>query len=207
MEDTQHNIFIKPNPLLSIKPLEEIKKQEPVPKKIEEEDIDVPELEEDEKDAIFMKPEPVIEEKKEETVELKVEKKKKRPLTEKQKAHMARMREAKAKKRIEKKKSIEPVQPIKKPPSSKPQEIPPPNYLNNQAYMEQFFKNMGMFMDSYNKLNSIKEQQKKSASKPVEKLKALNKATKIIEEDDTPTYIDWLKPQVMYENYKNPFGT
>ena len=216
MDDTQQNFKTREMPsILQVKPVEQLKPQKII--KVDENssgdeftDSDS-EIEDLKQDEIFKKP-----------VE---QPKKKKQLSERQKAHMKKMNEARKRKNLERKQKlnsqkkvpvkqapkkqvpVQPVQPVKqdftghKPAGTKT--------LSNQEYLQQFFNNMNMFMDSAQKLQKLKPnngqpnptmQPKKNYKKNVPK--APQKQTKT---SNDSYYVDFLKPKVSY-NYKNPFG-
>jgi len=203
--------------ILNIKPIEELEKVEPKEPEPEPEqetkpdqayDDMEPDIEDLKKDEIFMRPEKP--------------KKKKKELSERQKAHMARLNQLRierlAKKKKEKeakeaKKKPKPVKPFQKAaptpapaPTPTPAQAPAqaPNFdLNqsNQAYMNQFFNNMNMFMESYNKLNSIKQKQQPPAT-PVQTVRKTIK--KPVQKPTRVAQPNFRTPVVPH--YKNPWG-
>lgn len=217
MEDTNQNIITNEKPsILDIKPVENLEKVVNV-EPVKEEPIEMEDLKDDD---IFVKP------------QVKP-KKKKREISERQKAHMKKMNEIrrqKAQQRKQEKAKSKP-QPKLPPktevrPERKDEPVDPINRagfsghkgtMSNQEYMQQFFSNMNLFMDSYNKLNALKKPQstpqqiprkdhfedmkpqKKQQQKPKPKPKPQPK-------QEGSYYIDFLKPNVNYGNYKNPFG-
>lgn len=208
MEDTNNhfNTSAKPS-ILDIKPIEEQPK-EVIAEAPKEEDLEVPEIKED--DAIFVKP---------------VKKTKKKVISERQKKHLENMRrkrqekaelkrQEKAKQQINKKKS-EPIPIPKKdnfkdlrPIEQKPKTIQRPKQgLSNEEYLKQFLGNVNLLMDTVGKINknrqfnpSIPHELKKTSSKKVQKPK------NVVPLYDKPQSIDWTKSEVLYKNYKNPFG-
>jgi len=207
MEDTNQNITSKPQPaILDIKPVEHLEKvvevQRPEPP-------DEEELEDLKDDDIFIKPQK--------------ENKKKKVLSERQKAHMEKMRLARKKKLEEKNKTkpkkVEPKNVPLPPPKTEVREAPAQNFtghghnMSNQEYMKQFFNNMNMFMESYNKLNEVKAKKPSSNPQPIPqkdhfkdmKPKKKVKETPPPKNTDCSYSIDFLKSSVGY-NYKNPFG-
>lgn len=201
MEDTQQGIVTNDRPsVLDIKPVQELEKVVEVTNK---ETIDMEELEDLKDDDIFIKP--------------KTQKpKKKKVISERQKAHMKRMNEIRKQKREEKKKAKKPPLPpkteVRKPVETKQEFTGHKGSMSNQAYMKDFFNNMNMFMDSYNKLEKTRKPQSapQSAPQPVVKHAPL-KRTKTMKppqkvENNASYSIDFLKPNVQYKNYKNPWG-
>ncbi len=213
MEDTNNHIMTKSVPgILDIKPVEELQGVQ----KVEEKEQDLPEIEDATPKDIFIRPasKPV---------------KKKKQLSERQRAHLQRLREMKVIKKQEREKKKaeqlkkESMNNIKKPlpePApeiQKPQlqrqptatTVPQPNKLSNQQYMSEFFSNMNMFIEAANKYTDLKTAKTKSPPiTPPEqrKPKAVPKAVKQQEPNhDDSYYVDFLKPQVGYD-YKNPFG-
>ncbi len=76
---------------------------------------------------------------------------------------------------------------------------PKPRGMSNKEYMKEFFSNLNLFMESYNKLNSSKSnvQVKTSNNKKVES------CTKPKEE---PINVSFRTPLVSYRNVRNPFN-
>lgn len=202
MEDTNQNIMTKPQPaVLDIKPVEHLEKvvevKRPEPPEEEMEDL--------KDDDIFIKPQKEV-------------KKKKKVLSERQKAHMEKMRLAR-KKKLEEKNKSKPKKAEPKPPPKTEVREPQQNFtghggnMSNQEYMKQFFNNMNMFMDSYNKLNEVKAKRPTSNPQPIPekddfkdmKPKKQVKPKAQPKNTDCSYSIDFLKPKVGY-NYKNPFG-
>jgi hypothetical protein len=210
MEDTNQNFITRPQPaVLDIKPVEDLEK---VVEIRQPEPVDEPELEDLKDDDIFIKPQ-------QET------KKKKKVLSERQKAHMKRMGEIRRQKALERKQKDEPktkVEPKPKKQEPKTEEwvkVEEPNFtghggaMGNQEYMKQFFSNMNMFMDTYNKLSEVKQKRPTSNPQPIPekdnfqdmKPKKQVKPKPKLKNEDCSYSIDFLKTNVGY-NYKNPFG-
>jgi hypothetical protein len=217
MEDTNQNIITNATPsILDIKPVENLEKVVNV-EPVKEEPIEMEDLKDDD---IFLKPQKT--------------KKKKREISERQKAHMKKMNEIrrqKAQQRKAEKAKNQPKPQPKLPPKTeaRPQRKEEPvdaingagfsghqGNMSNQEYMQQFFSNMNMFMDSYNKLNTLKKHQTQPKQipkkdhfqdmKPQKKQQQKPKPKPTPQKPDTSYYIDFLKPNVNYNNYKNPFG-
>jgi len=204
MEDTNQNIMTNPQPaVLDIKPVEHLEKVVEVKRP---EPPDEEELEDLKDDDIFIKPK-------------KENKKKKKVISERQKAHMKRMGEIRKQKAAERKAKKEPKQKPKLPEKTEIRKPEQQNFnghggsMGNQEYMKQFFNNMNMFMDSYNKLNEVKQQRPTSNPQKIPqkdhfkdmKPKPKPKPTPPPKNTDCSYSIDFLKPNVGY-NYKNPFG-
>lgn len=222
MEDTNQNIITNAKPsILDIKPVENLEKVVNV-EPVKEEPIEMEDLKDDE---IFVKP------------QLKP-KKKKREISERQKAHMKKMNEIRRQKALqrkaEKEKNSKPPQrqkaQVKLPPKT---EVRQKNNqetvdhiqqnftghggnMSNQEYMKQFFSNMNMFMDTYNKLNTIKRHQSEPKQipkkdhfqdmKPKQKPQQRQQSKTSSQKSNSSYFVDFLKPNVNYDNYKNPFG-
>ena len=77
---------------------------------------------------------------------------------------------------------------------------PKPRGMSNQDYMKEFFSNLNMFMDSYNKLNSSKKNVQIKTSKKQEK-KEPEKP-----EGNRPRTVSFRTPMVSYRNVRNPFN-
>jgi hypothetical protein len=200
--------------ILNIKPVEEVVKEVEKVKTIEEE-LDLPDLDEDEHtNSMFQK-------------ETAPPVKKKKVMSEKQKAHMAKMRAARARKLAEKKealrrekeelklfraeklkKQIEQNRKVQKEPIPQPvqniQEVPqtrtPQQQLNNQQYMKEFFSNLNMFMDSYNKINNTQQNIKQPVQVQTQKTAPPVKKT-----NPKPQNFSMLNPYVKYSRVRNPF--
>ncbi len=210
---------------LEIEPIENIEVQEkPNPnniidnKKVIEEELPIEEVNPD--DAMFKR------------VEQKP--KKKKMLSDKQKAHMEKMRKARALKRAEKKaeqdkkkeadkqirmqvlkNKVESQKPVKMhiPKEIKkelPKEVikqveqtmpPKPRGMSNQDYMKEFFNNLNLFMDSYNKLSSKKNQFQTATQN--QKMHS-NKPQKI--EEPKVEKFSFRDSMVSYRNVRNPFN-
>ena len=202
MEDNSQTLTSKPKPsILDIKPVEEVKvEQKPV-----EEDIPVPEIKEDE--SIFIqqkKPQP------QQTT------RKKKVLSERQKAHLAKMRATRAKKAQEKKAKQQEEKKIFRDPRPKPEPqraTPVPqdaNYiqqptqgLSNQEYLNQFFNNMNRFMEVAQKIptkQSIPQQNNYVVKKQVRQPQKA--PVKQVQKNQAPLGVDFS----FYNNYRNPFG-
>ena len=212
MEDTNNHIMTKSVPgILDIKPVEELQGVQ----KVEEKEEDLPNIEDATPKDIFIRPAS-------KTV------KKKKPLSERQRAHLQRLREMKVikKQEREKKKAEElkkesmnnikkPLpEPAPAPEVQKPQlqrqptatTVPQPNKLSNQQYMSEFFSNMNMFIEAANKYTTLQSNAKAPAPAPAPAPKPAPKPKKQEEHNhDDSYYVDFLKPQVGYD-YKNPFG-
>ena len=154
MEDTNQNIITNEKPsILDIKPVEHLEKVVQV--EVKEEPIE--EMEDLKDDDIFVKPAP--------------QKKKKREISERQKAHMKKMNEIRRQKALQRKQEKEKKVKKEKPKLPPKTEVRPERKeepvqqgfnghkgsMSNQEYMNQFFSNMNLFMDSYNKLNALKK--------------------------------------------------
>ena len=217
MEDTNQNFITRPQPaVLDIKPVEDLEK---VVEVRQPEPVDEPELEDLKDDDIFIKPQ-------QET------KKKKKVLSERQKAHMKRMGEIRRQKALERKAKDAPKDAPKEKPklpekrSEASRKVEEPNFtghggaMGNQEYMKQFFSNMNMFMDTYNKLNEVKQKRPTSNPQPIpekDNFQDMRGAKRVVKpkqekpkpkqekNEDCSYSIDFLKTNVGY-NYKNPFG-
>jgi hypothetical protein len=214
MEDTNQNIITNAQPsILDIKPVENLEKVVKV-EQPKEEPIEIEDLKDDD---IFVKPQ----------VKLV---KKKREISARQKAHMKKMNEIRKQKaeqrKAEKAKNTKPKSKPKLPPKTevRPERKEEPMQQNftghkgnmsNQEYMQQFFSNMNLFMDSYNKLNGLKKPQSTPQQIPKKDHFQDMKPQKKVQQKSKPKpktkqegsyYIDFLKPNVDYNNYKNPFG-
>lgn len=211
MEDTNHNIQTNPRPaVLDIKPVEHLEKVVEV-KRPEPPDEVMEDLKDDD---IFIKPKTEV-------------KKKKKQISERQRAHMKKMSEIRKQKAAERKAAKQAKEPkpppkteVRKPVDaidSKPLFTGHQGTMSNQEYMKEFFSNMNMFMDSYNKLNTIKKPQSTPQNipqkdhfndmKPVKKKAPARKTLKQNTPNNNTDFsysIDFLKP--MAKNYKNPFG-
>lgn len=217
MEDTSNHIMTKPTPgILDIKPVEELQGVQ----KVEEKEQDLPEIEDATPKDIFIRPQKPV--------------KKKKQLSERQRAHLQRLREMKVikKQEREKKKAEElkkqSMNNIKKPlpePVAAPKQtsepklqqpqlqrqptattVPQPNKLSNQQYMSEFFNNMNMFIEAANKYTTLQSNAKAPAPAPAPKPKPAPAPKKQeAHNPDDSYYVDFLKPQVGYD-YKNPFG-
>ncbi len=205
MEDTNNhfNTSAKPS-ILDIKPIEEQPK-EVIAEAPKEEDLEVPEIKEE--DAIFVKP---------------VKKPKKKVISERQKKHLENMRrkrqekaelkrQEQAKQQINKKKSKPIPIPQKdhfkdlRTTQKQPQTIQRPKQgLSNEEYLKQFLGNVNLLMDTVGKMKqltpSIPHNLKNTSSKKIQKTK------NVVPVYDKPQSIDWTKSEVLYKNYKNPFG-
>lgn len=210
---------------LEIEPIENIEVEEkPNPNniveqsKIIEEELPIEEVNPD--DAMFKR------------VEQKP--KKKKMLSDKQKAHMEKMRKARALKRAEKKaeqdkkkeadkqirmqvlkNKVESQKPVKMhiPKEIKkelPKEVikqveqtmpPKPRGMSNQEYMKEFFNNLNLFMDSYNKLSSKKNQ---FQTPPQNQNMHSNKPQK--KEEPKVEKFSFTDSMVSYRNVRNPFN-
>tara|TARA_R110000824_G_scaffold113725_9_gene263705 strand:+ start:537 stop:1139 length:603 start_codon:yes stop_codon:yes gene_type:complete len=199
MEETTQNIITKATPpILDIKPVEELENVKMVVKN-EVEDTEV--MSDIKTDEIFIRPPkpsndnllPVV--------------KKKKPLSERQKAHMEKMRKARADKLAKKRAE----QPQKKPKTitlKEPIQIPaePRSKLNNQEYLNEFFNNMNTFMDAYTKVEKVKRPTNNAPQPEKKQNKPYKQALKATPADNNSYSIDFLKPSVKYNNYKDPFG-
>ncbi len=200
MEDTSQTITKKATPsILDIKQVEDIK---PEPKKPEpqlQEDLQIPEIKEDE--SIFIQ-----QPKQEKPV------KKKRIVSERQKAHLAKMREARAKKAQAKKAQSQPKKIFKDPRPEKvvepvratplPHTQPTAN-MSNQEYLNQFLSNMGRFMEVAQKLPTQRTTPHQSNLPSKKQVNQKQKPpTSQVKTPAQPLGVDF----GFYNNYKNPFG-
>ena len=206
--------------ILRIKPLEELAKPKAPTAKSNpvSQDSESAEIGELKRSDIFIKPQ-----------------KKKKPMTEKRLAHMKMMnqkRHEKAEARKAEKEMLKqqkqqakaPVQqvniltqPARAPAQQARAPAQQPAFNKNQigqAYMKEFFTNMGMFVDATTKLNTAKQQLQQSKniqksnipSNTPQKKNNTNKALKKNTQSNNDTYfIDFLKPAVNYD-HRNSFG-
>ncbi len=212
--------------ILDIKPVEqvveEVKKEENV--SMESENFDLPQLdEEDHLAQMFQKPTPTPQPQQVQSAPVV---KKKKVLSEKQRAHLERMRAKKAKITAERNKAKKQLKEEKKQQrqeelkrkiennrnSVQPQSqqratpiqvesAPQPNQ-SNQAYMKDFFQNLNMFMESYNKVNtargSVPQQTQISTKKPLKQSAPV--------QNNKPQKFSVLNPYVNYRGVRRPFG-
>lgn len=221
--NTEQELQTAPMPsILDIKPVEQIQ-----PKQRPQSELKAPQQKPDEleqlgdlkKEEIFIKPQK--------------QKRPKRPMTERQKKHMEAMRakrmENLAKKKAEKQ-AQQPVkqadhQPVKQAVKQQPvqqqpvqqqpvkQPVQQPVFNKRQAgreYMQEFFQNMNMFVESASKLNNFRQQQRPQHSQlqstPHQQPKKQKPAPKKNNNNSDDTYfIDFLKPKVNYD-FNNSFG-
>lgn len=201
----------QPN-ILNIKPIKEVV-QEVEKNEVVDDEFELPPLNEEEHtNAMF-----------EQAQAPKPKPKKKR--SERQLAHMARMREAAKQKReriaLQKRKDAEELKQLRaeklrrnvetnketqKAPVPQPisniQNIPKPvkSNTNNQEYMQDFFSNLNMFMDSYNKINQAKSHIKQ----PVQVQTKQSVASKTAPAQPQQKFT-MLNPYVKYRGVRNPF--
>jgi len=202
---------------LEVKPLEteEIKEKT---KEEQTENFELPEVDEDshmkEMFVQATKPQP----------------KPKKKLSERQKAHMEKMRKARAEKLAQKKaekekqkqeKELQRREELKEKIENnktggkaqaprgtpvKQQEfinkvMPQPRGQSNQEYMQDFFQNLNMFMDSYNKVSNARQVKQ---VQPVAQEK--KKVQKVKEPEPKQERFTMLNPRVSYRNIRNPFS-
>jgi hypothetical protein len=202
MEDNSQTLNTKAKPsILDIKPVEQVEQPQV------EEDIPVPEIKEDE--SIFIqqkKPQPQPQQ----------PIKKKKVLSERQKAHLAKMRATRAKKAQEKKAKQQQEKKIFRDPRPKPEPqratpVPkdanyiqqPTQALSNQEYLNQFFNNMNRFMEVAQKLPNNRPIPQQNNSVVKKQVRQPQKTpVKQVQKPQAPLGVDFS----FYNNYKNPFG-
>tara|TARA_S200002703_G_scaffold144762_1_gene138627 strand:+ start:429 stop:1073 length:645 start_codon:yes stop_codon:yes gene_type:complete len=213
MENTDGTFQMNKMPsMLDIKPLEQLSE---VKEAVNEPDEEVPVIEEN--TTIFVKPP---------TNKVK----KKRVLSEKQKAHLEKLKKMRAEKyklklaekekqqllklkqKLEQEKKVENVKkaPSKPVVENKVIKQNKKDEMSNQEYMNTFFQNMEKFVSLSERLVKSKIGTKTTAPVKIPKkdpFKDMKQKPQkpIPPPKPKPTTINWLEPQANY-NYKNPFG-
>ena len=213
MENTDGTFQMNKMPsMLDIKPLEQLSE---VKEAVNEPDEEVPVIEEN--TTIFVKPP---------TNKVK----KKRVLSEKQKAHLEKLKKMRAEKyklklaekekqqllklkqKLEQEKKVENVKkaPSKPVVENKVIKQNKKDEMSNQEYMNTFFQNMEKFVSLSERLVKSKIGTKTTAPVKIPKKDPFKDMKQKPQKPapppkPKPTTINWLEPQANY-NYKNPFG-
>ena len=74
-----------------------------------------------------------------------------------------------------------------------------PKGMSNKEYMKEFFNNLNLFMDSYNKLSATKKNVESGNLKKADKKSVQKKGEK-------PESFSFRNSMVSYRNVRNPFN-